>query len=162
MASKGGKDGLIRIIGVFKLVKALMLFAVAVGALTIFDQHTREQLTRLIEHFNPDPKNRVIGYLSEHVFNVSPKKLIVVTLATCLYGVLFVIEGIGLLMCKRWAEYLTVTITLSFIPLEIYELTRKVSPLKIGTLVLNLAIAVYLIVRLKQKKPAARTGKSKR
>jgi uncharacterized membrane protein (DUF2068 family) len=160
MASKGGKDGLVRIIGVFKLVKALMLFAVAVGVLTILDQHTREQLTRLIEHFNPDPKNRVIGYLSEHVFNLSPKKLIVVTLATCSYGVLFVIEGIGLLMCKRWAEYLTVIITLSFIPLEIYELTRKVSPLKIGTLVLNLAIVIYLIVRLKQKKPAARIGKS--
>src|SRR3954447_755574 len=151
MASKGGKDGLVRLIGAFKLVKALMLFAAAVGALTIFDQHTREQLARLIEHFNPDPKNRVIGYLSEHVFNVSPKKLIVVTIATCLYGVLFVIEGIGLLMLKRWAEYLTVITTLSFIPLEIYELTRKVSPLKIGTLVLNIAIAVYLIVRLKQK-----------
>ena len=96
-------------------------------------------------------RNRVIGYLSEHIFNVSPQKLIVVTIATCLYGVLFVIEGIGLLMLKRWAEYLTVIITLSFIPLEIYELTRKVSPLKIGTLVLNIAIAVYLIVRLKQK-----------
>jgi uncharacterized membrane protein (DUF2068 family) len=162
VASKGGKDGLVRVIGVFKLVKALMLFAVAVGALTIFDPHTREQLTRLIEHFNPDPKNHVIGYLSEHVFNVSPRKLIVVTIATCLYGVLFVIEGIGLLMLKRWAEYLTVIITLSFIPVEIYELTRKVSPLKIGALVLNIAIAVYLIVRLKQKKPAAGPAKSKK
>ena len=160
--AKGGKDGLVRVIGVFKLVKALMLFAVAAGALTIFDQHTREQLTRLIQHFNPDPKNRVVGYLSEHVFNLSPRKLIVVTIATCFYGVLFVIEGIGLLMLKRWAEYLTVIITLSFIPLEIYELTRKVSPLKIGTLVLNLAIAVYLIVRLKQKKPAAGPARSKK
>jgi uncharacterized membrane protein (DUF2068 family) len=162
MASKGRKDGLIRVIGIFKLIKALMLFAVAVGALALFDQHTREQLTRLIEHFNPDPKNHVVGYLSEHVFNVSPKKLIVVTTATCLYGVVFVIEGIGLLMLKRWAEYLTVITTLSFIPLEIYELTRKVSPLKIGTLVLNIAIAGYLIVRLKQKKPAAGPAKSKK
>ena len=161
MASKGGKDRLIRVIGVFKLVKALMLLAVAAGALTIFDQHTRDQLTRFIEHFNPDPRNRVIGYLSQHVFNVSPKKLLVVTLATGLYAVLFVIEGIGLLMLKRWAELLTVIITLSFIPLEIYELIRKVSPLKIGTVVLNIAIAVYLIVRLKQKKSAARPASSK-
>ena len=68
-----------------------------------------------------------------------------------LYTVLFTVEGIGLWRGKRWAEYLTAIATASFVPLEIYELTHRVSPRRLSALLLNLAIVAYLIYRLRRR-----------
>jgi hypothetical protein len=46
---------------------------------------------------------------------------------------------------RRWAEYLTLVATAALLPLEIYELSHTLSPLKLLTFLLNLAIAVYLL-----------------
>jgi uncharacterized membrane protein (DUF2068 family) len=54
-------------------------------------------------------------------------------------------EAVGLWYQRRWAEYLTFVATALFLPLEVYELTRTVSPFKLIALLLNLAIVVYLI-----------------
>lgn len=47
---------------------------------------------------------------------------------------------------RRWAEYLTFVETGLLIPLEIYELTATVTPLKVAALVINLAVVAYLLV----------------
>jgi uncharacterized membrane protein (DUF2068 family) len=54
-------------------------------------------------------------------------------------------EAVGLWKERRWAEYLTAVATAGFLPFEIIELSKKVSPLKVGTFVVNIAILVYLI-----------------
>ena len=43
---------------------------------------------------------------------------------TFAYSALFLVEGTGLFFEKRWAEYLTIVATVSFIPVEIYELLK--------------------------------------
>ena len=60
---------------------------------------------------------------------------------------LFTVEGVGLLSRKIWAEWLTIVITCSFIPLEIYEVVEKGSVMKAVVLVANILIAIYLIAR---------------
>jgi uncharacterized membrane protein (DUF2068 family) len=55
-------------------------------------------------------------------------------------------EAVGLWYQRRWAEYLTFVVTAAFLPLEVYELTITVSPLKVIALIINLAIVVYLLV----------------
>jgi uncharacterized membrane protein (DUF2068 family) len=52
---------------------------------------------------------------------------------------------VGLWFAKRWAEYLTFVATALFLPLEGYELSSGVSTLKLVTLIINLAIALYLL-----------------
>ena len=59
-------------------------------------------------------------------------------------------EGTGLFFEKRWAEHLTIIVTVSFIPVEIYELLKAPSPLKCATLVINVAIAVFLVVKVRR------------
>ncbi|MCA1665112.1 MAG: DUF2127 domain-containing protein, partial [Myxococcales bacterium] len=60
----------------------------------------------------------------------------------------FLVEGVGLLLVKRWAEWLTVIVTTSFIPLEIWKIVHHTTAPAIATLVLNIAIVIYLAVRL--------------
>jgi uncharacterized membrane protein (DUF2068 family) len=63
------------------------------------------------------------------------------------YAAVFVVEGVGLLRRRRWAEWLTVIVTASFIPFEIYELARRPGVAKVIALALNVAIAAYLAWR---------------
>jgi uncharacterized membrane protein (DUF2068 family) len=60
---------------------------------------------------------------------------------------LFSVEGIGLLTRKVWAEWLTIIITTSFIPLEVYEMVHKSSAIKAVVLVANILIVIYLVAR---------------
>jgi uncharacterized membrane protein (DUF2068 family) len=55
------------------------------------------------------------------------------------------IEAVGLWLTKRWAEYLTFIVTASLLPFEIYELTNKLSALKVVAFVINVAVVVYLL-----------------
>jgi uncharacterized membrane protein (DUF2068 family) len=57
------------------------------------------------------------------------------------------------LLRRRWAEWLTVFVTASFIPLELYELSRRFGPGKLVALVLNVAIALYLVWRRLEDRP---------
>lgn len=69
-----------------------------------------------------------------------------ILLATAIfYAVLESVEAIYLWKLRRWAEYLTVIATAALIPFEIYELTEKVSVFRVGALVINLAVLVYLV-----------------
>lgn len=56
------------------------------------------------------------------------------------------IEGVGLWLAKRWGEYFAVVATSLFLPVEIYELTEKVTALRVGVFVVNIAAVVWLVV----------------
>ncbi|PYN77642.1 MAG: hypothetical protein DMD96_23070 [Candidatus Rokuibacteriota bacterium] len=62
----------------------------------------------------------------------------------CFYSALFLSEGIGLLLRKRWAEYFTVIVTGSLIPLELYEIARRPTGVRVAVSLLNVSIVWYL------------------
>jgi uncharacterized membrane protein (DUF2068 family) len=69
---------------------------------------------------------------------------------TFFYAVLEGAEGIGLLLRRRWAEYLTVVATGLLMPLEVYEIAQKPNAVRVAVLVVNFGILVYLIAKLVQ------------
>jgi uncharacterized membrane protein (DUF2068 family) len=81
----------------------------------------------------------------DRLFTLSKGTLIEAGIALLAYAVLEGVEAIGLWHGKRWAEYLTFLATVVFLPFEIYELTERVSPLKVIGFVINLAVVIYLI-----------------
>jgi uncharacterized membrane protein (DUF2068 family) len=97
---------------------------------------------------SPGNPNELHGFLGHfrHWFFAAPSHLYEIGLAAVAYAALEATEAVGLWYARRWAEYLTFVATIVFIPLEIDELTRSVTTLKVLTLVLNLAIALYLLL----------------
>jgi uncharacterized membrane protein (DUF2068 family) len=80
------------------------------------------------------------------LFAVSTRNLELTGVALTAYAVLESVEAVGLWLGKRWAEYLTFVATVLLVPLEVYEILRKPTALKALTLVINVAIVVYLMV----------------
>jgi uncharacterized membrane protein (DUF2068 family) len=83
---------------------------------------------------------------AEHLLSLRSSTLYAVAAIAAAYAVLEGVEAVGLWYQKRWAEYLTFVATVLFLPYEVYELARTVSPFKVLALVINLAIALYLIL----------------
>ncbi len=78
------------------------------------------------------------------------RRLKELSVGTFFYSAVFLTEGTGLALGKRWAEYLTIISTASLLPLEIYELAKHASIGKILALVINLAVVVYLVFELRR------------
>lgn len=81
------------------------------------------------------------------LIRTTPHTLLLIALGLGAYGVLQVVEGIGLWLVHRWAEYLAVVATSGFIPVEVYEIHHSVSALKIAALAVNIAAVLWLLWR---------------
>jgi uncharacterized membrane protein (DUF2068 family) len=82
----------------------------------------------------------------EKVLHAKQSTLNLIAVGILFYGLLQIAEGIGLWSLKRWGEYVAVVGTTLFIPLEVYELTEKISWLKIAVLAINVAAVLYLLL----------------
>lgn len=138
----------------FKFFKAAMLIAVALGARHLMNKDLSEFVYRLVDAFRVDPNNRYIETLLVKLQPLSAKQLQELSIGSFFYAGIVLTEGIGLALRKHWAEYFTIIVTASFLPLEILELARRVTPIKIAVMAINIAILAYLIARI-FKRPKA-------
>ena len=137
------------LVAAFKLFKGLLLFAVGIGFVKSLNHDTAASLERWADLFRVDDGNVHFQRLLLWVAFLSPRKIKEFSVGTFFYSALMLTEGVGLSLQKRWAEYFSIIATSAFLPLEIYELVRRVTLEKIGILIVNIAIIVYLIVELK-------------
>jgi uncharacterized membrane protein (DUF2068 family) len=139
-------DPLIRLIGLFKLLKAAMLIALGLGALSM--RHHGSALATWIHALAADPHGRYVAALLARLSSVSARDYVHIGIGSLVYAVVFVIEGVGLILRKPWAEVMTVIVTISFIPLELYELAVHPSAAKVAVILVNLLVVAYLLRRL--------------
>jgi uncharacterized membrane protein (DUF2068 family) len=144
------RDVLIRLIGLFKLVKALLLIAIGIGALSLRHNHDGA-LGAWLHAVLFDPHGKLFHEAVEKISGLDTRQLAHIAIGSLVYAAVFVIEGVGLMLRRGWAEVLTVIITTSFIPLEIYELVKHESWLKIGVVLVNALIVAYLVRRLRRE-----------
>jgi uncharacterized membrane protein (DUF2068 family) len=140
----------ITLIAIFKLIKGVLLLIVGIGALSLIHKDVAEVIARWVDVIRVDPDNRHIRGLITRIDAVNARKLEEISAGTFFYAALLLTEGTGLLLKKRWAEYFTIIVTGSFIPMEIYELVKHISIAKTLLLAFNLAVVWYLIRRLKR------------
>ena len=80
-----------------------------------------------------------------HLLSSGSHTLSLVAVGLVAYGALELLEAVGLFLLKRWGEYVAAVGTSIFLPYEVYELLHKITPLKTGAFLLNVAAVVYLV-----------------
>ncbi|MGB7844367.1 MAG: DUF2127 domain-containing protein [Candidatus Acidiferrum sp.] len=142
---------LIRLIAVFKLMKAALLLAVAFGALQLLHADVASVVEHWVARLGLGPGNRDLGRALLKAADLTPNKIRDVVVGSFIYAGLFLTEGIGLWLLKRWAEWFTIILTSTLIPVEVYEIFRHVNALKVLVLIINLLLVGYLVHLVRNK-----------
>jgi uncharacterized membrane protein (DUF2068 family) len=146
----------ITIIAIGKMLKSTALIVIGIAAFGAASHDGPQKLEHWADLLRIDPNNRYLEHALAVVWGQDTRKLDEIGLGTFFYAALFLIEGGGLWFRRHWAEWFTIGITTSFIPIEIWEIGKHLTAGKIVALVLNVAAVVYLIVHLRQRRRRAR------
>jgi uncharacterized membrane protein (DUF2068 family) len=145
----------VRIIAIDRAVHTVAFAAVAAAALALrwrldavqgWARGTLDALESARQGQGGASTHGLTAALLTRLAQVKPHSLTVLALFATIYAVVSAIEAFGLWRQRRWAEYLTVLATSGFLPFEIDELLKRVTLVRAGALVVNLAIVVYLVV----------------
>jgi len=138
------KDFWIRMIIVAKLVKATLLATLGVTAFVLAHRDVNAAMTSIVTWFGLNPGGPRVERFIAHVTGMTPHRIEEVGVGAFVIAGVMLTEAWGLHRRRVWAEWFTIGITTSLIPLEIYELAIGASMGKVVTLVLNVAIVIYL------------------
>jgi uncharacterized membrane protein (DUF2068 family) len=137
--------GVLRTIALYKLVKVVLLLGVAYGELRLRDASLAAKLLSWAQARPYGLEHRIVGQLLEWFGSLSVSRIHALRIVTLVYAAVFAVEGVGLWLEKRWAEWLTTIITASLIPLEAWEIILRPTIGKALILLANVAVVAYLI-----------------
>ncbi len=155
LRGKALKDAtILRVLAVERFGRGLLLLILAYGVL--YFENARTSIQDTFDKAIPaaKPLARVFNYDLDasptverlrHLLDSKQHTLTLVAVGLLAYAALQLLEGVGLFLLKRWGEYVAVIGTSAFIPLEVYELTHKVTVLKVLALLVNVVAVVYLV-----------------
>jgi uncharacterized membrane protein (DUF2068 family) len=157
MTEKSGHKksrGLIAI-AALKFVNGIGLLALGLGALHFLHGDVAKEFAHWMELLRADPHNHYLIWLLQKLSNVDEHRLRQLSVGTFFYSALFLSEGTGLALGKRWAEYLTIVTTASLMPVEMYEIYVHPTWPRVVVLLVNIAVVAYLVVELRRTKAPA-------
>jgi len=142
------------VIAAYKFLLTLLFIAIGVGALRLLHKDIEDLLTQL-QSVMKFPESRFVNFLLEKASLVNDPILRRIGVLAFVYAGVSLAEGIGLYLEKAWGEYLTLAITASFLPWEIFEIFHRLTWMRVGLLVVNLIIFIYLLkLVIGRKKPS--------
>jgi uncharacterized membrane protein (DUF2068 family) len=148
--------GVLRTIALYKLVKVVLLLAVAYGELRLSDASISAKLLSWAQDRPYGLEHHLVVQGLEWFSGLSASRVHALRLVTLLYAVVFAVEGVGLWMEKRWAEWLTTIITASLIPLEAWEIFFRPTIGKVLIMLANLAVVGYLVWHVRRTQASRR------
>src|SRR5262249_11637117 len=145
------------LIAAFKILKGFGLLAVGFGALHFLHRDLAAEVGQWVDLLRIDPHSHYLHWILEKLSNVDEKQLRELSVGTFFYAALFLCEGAGLALRKRWAEYLTIISTASLMPVEVLEIYKGPSAAKVILLLVNLGVVAYLVGELQRTRGTAKS-----
>lgn len=127
-----------------KLLLGLLFAAVSFGMLSLINKDMVVFTDHLVFFLNLDIEKDYVQDLVDWLTNIKGGTIIGISAGMFVLSTLNLVEAYGLHKRRRWAEWLTVIATSLFIPLELYEVVQEQTPVRVGALVINVAIVYYL------------------
>ena len=149
--SQRSSSKFLRTIAAFKLLKFFLLCCLGVGAFKLLNPLFEQRLTHWVGTLAWNYNHGIVLSILNKITGLRPPQLQAIGAGAFLYAVLFAVEGIGLWLGKRWAEFLTIIATCSLLPLEGYELVSRATITRGIVLVLNVIVVVYLAMLIRRQ-----------
>lgn len=129
----------------FKLLKGLLLLALALGAYSLLGDDLAQEFTRLVRWIRMDPERQFFSDLADRVALITPETVRWIATGTLFYSFFSLAEAVGLALRLSWVGWLAIGESAFFVPIEIYELAHDFNWVIVVVLVVNLFIVYYLV-----------------
>jgi uncharacterized membrane protein (DUF2068 family) len=146
------KHGGLMAIAALKFVNGFGLLALGLGVLHFLHSDIAKEFAHWMELLRADPHNRYLIWVVQKLAKVDEHRLRQLSVGTFFYSALYLCEGTGLALAKRWAEYLTIVTTASLMPLEMYEIYLHATWPRVVVWLVNIVVVAYLVVELRRTK----------
>jgi uncharacterized membrane protein (DUF2068 family) len=146
---------ILRLFAIERFLRAIVIGTAAVGLWQFRNSQTSIEkrfdrevpaLRGLFRQLGYNINNSKLVGLLHHALTLSSKTLTLLAIGLALYTIVEIVEGVGLWLARRWGEYFAMVATSFGLPLEIYDLTRKVTALALVVFAINLALVLYLVI----------------
>jgi uncharacterized membrane protein (DUF2068 family) len=138
-------DRVLLLIAVYKFLHAALFFAIGMGAHRLLHKNIADQIELFARHLRFNPESRLVIFILRKASFINGRVLERISLVAYCYATLTLVEGIGLYLEKAWGEFLTLAITASFLPWEIFEIFRRLTWVRVGLLTINILVFLYLL-----------------
>ena len=137
-------------VALFEGAKGLLVLMVGFGLLSFIHKDINELAMDLVEYFHLNPTSHYPRIFLDLTGHLTDTKLWFMAIAAAIYSVVRMIEAIGLWLRKTWAEWFAVLTGSMYIPVEIFEITRRVTWPRVTVLIINVVVVSYLLFVLIQ------------
>jgi uncharacterized membrane protein (DUF2068 family) len=127
------------------LAAALFLIDTKLFDLQSFARDAAQRLDGVASNTGSHASHDALSNELHRIADLRQSTITTLAITAAIYCVVEGVEAVGLWRERRWAEYLTAVATAGFLPFEIHELLVRVSVFRVGALVVNIAILVYLV-----------------
>ncbi|HEU5457264.1 MAG TPA: DUF2127 domain-containing protein [Terracidiphilus sp.] len=146
---------LLLLIALYKLFQATIIALIGVGALRLLHKDFGDVMFQVASALRFNPESRFINFVLDRASIVDDHLLRRIGLVAFCYAGLSLAEGIGLYLEKAWGEFLTLFITASFLPWEVFEVFKRITLIRIALLIVNALVFFYLLKVVTQRKSRA-------
>jgi uncharacterized membrane protein (DUF2068 family) len=146
------------LIAAFKFVKSLLLIVVAILLFRLRHPEALEALAHWLATLQIATGHEFVSRAIRWLPGVDTHTIALFAAIALVYATLYAIEGYGLWENRTRAKYLTVISTGLFSPVELYEMHRHFTPMKVVALLVNILIVAYLVWLLRHDLAALRQG----
>ena len=142
----------VRFVAIFEAAKGALILLAGFGALSLIHKDLEQLAEELVRHLHLDPGSHYPRIFIEAANRVSDTRLWLLAALAFGYAATHLVQGYGLWRRQRWAAWLAIAVAASYVPFEIYGLSHGVSKIKVGTLVVNVAIVLYMGYELRHSR----------
>jgi uncharacterized membrane protein (DUF2068 family) len=108
-------------------------------------QHLRDQLDSVASQSGRAGSRSFLDSGIAKVLGLHGTTITVLAITATVYAVVEGVEAVGLWHEQRWAEYLTAIATAGFLPFEVHEMLERITVLRVGSFVVNVALLLFLL-----------------
>ena len=147
----------LELVAAYSFVKAAALLAAGLAALGMLNGRVSVAANSWLEGLALRYESRLAGRVAEHVLpyldRATGRHLIEIAIGAFVFAAVYVVEGVGLWRCRRWAEYLTIGVSASFLPFELLAIFHDPTMPLLVTFVLNVMVVAFLAWQLRVAEP---------
>jgi uncharacterized membrane protein (DUF2068 family) len=150
----------IRLVALFEAFKGLLVLVGGSGLLLLVHKDVHALAVRLIEHSHLNPASRYPEIFLDAAGRLHDSRLVLLALGAAVYAAFRLVEAYGLYRARAWAEWLAVFSGALYVPIEVFELQRHVTALRVTLLLANLAVVAIMVWALRRRRQASVTAGS--